>query len=593
MQQRTSQLHPRQNSGLQPVYDESFSTHLVPITSPHIVSSCRKLHPERYYVCLPPFQAAIWVMDLKRLCDQLGNASQVGALTGGHRKFIPETRLKEMITVAKIKEELKMEFRFWNRWSDGSLAIKTHKQAPKVFAILSLIGFIKCIKDLHAEGLTDEHLPLSHKGPTGLVLTSSSKIRKDFHTFARYAGSARLFLEKQWEVLAPQLSVSGNHIVLDDSCALPITITGPRNTRGGASSVVKGTIHEGHFSGFEIKHKSDLDIAIKELMSTDEHSAEEVFEKERLNLKDINKIILHQHLLRTIATCMVCDKYYILFPWAEGGDLNDFWKRRRNGPGDANLVLWSLKQMMGLVDALRLMHEINHRHGDLKPGNILHFPRGNPFCHSEGLQETLVIADYGVAKRHEDATHMRQDGTNTKATTRAYEAPEAEGPQNDPRSRRYDLWSVGCIFLEFAVWLLYGHDAVRGFASQRMVKGKMNGGHPCFYATEDNEEQSRAELNEAVNDAVDAIRNDPRCTESTAIGDLVDLIPRYLLLIDAEERDTAQRFHERLTSIVSKAEGQSSYLFREVSSPPGIPSAFRYSGKSEGKKLPTIDDMQS
>ncbi|KAF5003963.1 hypothetical protein FDECE_9526 [Fusarium decemcellulare] len=530
-------------------------------------------------------------MGEESLYDQLDLASQDCTLTGGHQRFIPETDLKKILTLPKIKEEIKKELKFWHRWFDSSLATKTYEQGPKVFAILVLTGSIKRIKDLHAEGLTDEDLPLFRKETRSPILTSISG--KSFHTFARNSSSASSFLEKQWEVLAPRLNVSGDHIALDDRCALPITITDARSNLGGASSVIKGTIHKGHFSGFEIYHDNDLDIAIKELMPIEELSAKEVFEKERANLNVINTISLHPHLLRAIATCMVCSKYYILFPWAEGGDLNEVWKRRKDETGDANLVLWSLKQMAGLVDALRLMHGINHRHGDLKPGNILSFPRGNPFCRSrEGLEETLVIADYGVSQRHKQATYERKEGTNTRATTPSYEAPEADGDQTDPRSRKYDLWSVGCIFLEFVVWLLYGYRAVKGFERHRIAKGKMNGGYPCFYSTEDDEEQSRVEVNEAVNDAVTAILNDPRCTESTAIGDLVGLIPKCLLLIDAAQRDTAQDFHEKLAAIVAKAEGQSSYLFREVSPQPHVPSAFRYNGKREGKKLPTIDDMQ-
>ncbi|KAF4462792.1 serine threonine kinase [Fusarium albosuccineum] len=496
-----------------------------------------------------------------------------------------------MINVAKIKKELKAELTFWQQWFSGSLATKICEQGPKVFAILALTRSIRQIRELQAEGLTDMHLPLSPEESDECILRSTSG--KQFHTFARYPGSAELFLDKQWEVLAPRLNVSGDHITLDNRCALPIAITDAERARGGASTVLKGTIHEGHFSGFEIEDEKDLDIAVKELEPTDEISARDVFEKERHNLNEINKISLHPHLLRAIATCMVGSKYYIFFPWAEGGDLNKFWEQRKNGTGDTHLVLWSLKQMVGIVDALRLMHDINHRHGDLKPGNILLFPRGNPFCRSgEGPQETLVIADYGVSQRHQLATYDRKTKTRTRATTRSYEAPEADGIQTSPRSRKYDLWSVGCIFLEFVVWLLYGYDAVKGFTSQRIAKGKMNVGHACFYAIEDDEEQRHAEVNEAVKDAVAAILSDPRCTGSTAIGDLVALIPKCLLLIDATERDTAQEFHQKLAAIVLKAESQSSYSFREVSTQPHIPYAFQYNGKSEGRKLPTIDDMQ-
>ncbi|KAM0424536.1 hypothetical protein ACHAPT_010252 [Fusarium lateritium] len=342
-----------------------------------------------------------------------------------------------------------------------------------------------------------------------------------------------------------------------------------------------------------MNQQNGLDIAIKELEAIEGLNVSEVFEKERANLEEIRSLKLHQHLIRGIATCQVHNSYYILFPWADGGDLDKFWERLK-GKGDANLVLWSLKQMTGLVDALRLMHDINHRHGDLKPGNILHFPKGNPFCgQQDDPQGTLVIADYGVSRRHQKATQMRLEGTSTRATTRSYEAPEADGSQHNPRSRRYDLWSVGCIFLEFVVWLLYGHDAVKGFESQRIATGKSNGGHASFYVKEDDEKPVEAELNEAVEAAVAAILKDPRCSGDTALGHLVALIPEGLLVINPNDRDTAEQLHDKLKGIVARAESQRSYLFRETSPQPDTPEAFRKSRKSEGRKLPTVDDMHA
>ena len=47
-----------------------------------------------------------------------------------------------------------------------------------------------------------------------------------------------------------------------------------------------------------------------------------------------------------------------------------------------------------------------------------------------------------------------------------YEAPEAIGELNGPRSRLYDVWSMGCITLEFIIWLLYGNDELNNFYGQ-------------------------------------------------------------------------------------------------------------------------------
>jgi hypothetical protein len=36
-----------------------------------------------------------------------------------------------------------------------------------------------------------------------------------------------------------------------------------------------------------------------------------------------------------------------------------------------------------------------------------------------------------------------------------------------PRSRKYDIWLFGCVFLEFTIWLLHGPKAIEGFACVR------------------------------------------------------------------------------------------------------------------------------
>ena len=95
----------------------------------------------------------------------------------------------------------------------------------------------------------------------------------------------------------------------------------------------------------------------------------------------------HKHLIRLVATSQRGPNYYVMFPWADGGNLMEFWKRE-DSQRDQKLILWSLRRMIGLVDALKALHSKNCRHGDLKPKNVLHFKNG------EGI---LVIADVGVS----------------------------------------------------------------------------------------------------------------------------------------------------------------------------------------------------
>ncbi len=82
-------------------------------------------------------------------------------------------------------------------------------------------------------------------------------------------------------------------------------------------------------------------------------------------------------------------------------------------------TLWSLEQMLGLTGALQALHQDNCRHGDVKPGNILHFLK-------EGDEQGILkMSDFGISKVHHVATFGRL-GQNTKTgeSTPSYEPPE-------------------------------------------------------------------------------------------------------------------------------------------------------------------------
>ncbi|KAF4627090.1 hypothetical protein G7Y89_g11066 [Cudoniella acicularis] len=129
--------------------------------------------------------------------------------------------------------------------------------------------------------------------------------------------------------------------------------------------------------------------------------------KEKENLEQIQNI--HKYPIQHFATCEKGKIYYVIFPWADGGNLRELWTSQDSRQRTPELALWSLQQILGLVGALKALHNVNCRHGDLKPENILYF--------KEDGEGTLVIADVGLSRVHEMETKMRHAGTITQATT--------------------------------------------------------------------------------------------------------------------------------------------------------------------------------
>lgn len=305
--------------------------------------------------------------------------------------------------------------------------------------------------------------------------------------------------------------------------------------------------------------KQTIQVAIKELDN------EESFERERKNLAAIQDLN-NPHLIRHIATCQRDNVYYVVFPLANGGDLRSYWKQKNTSPRDHKLILWSLQQMRGLASATHDLHyglgDSNCRHGDLKPANILYFEKDG--------DDSLVIADLGVSRIHEINTNLRTQKTETKATTRAYEAPEVEDHEKKklPRSRTYDIWSLGCVYLEFVIWLLYNSDAIRSFEDQR--NHPRNNPESSFYELQD----EKAVLLGSVLEAIGELLQHPKVRGGTALEALVQMIKDKLLVIDVKDRFNAKQLQRELEGIVRDAEQGSLELVKEVRPPSSCPKTF-------------------
>jgi len=254
------------------------------------------------------------------------------------------------------------------------------------------------------------------------------------------------------------------------------------------------------------------------------------------------------------------EDYYLMFEWADGGNLRNLWKTLpRPASVTPTLVKNAVEQILGLATALCKAHyppsRPTIRHGDLKPENILWF---KPQANEVDSIGTLKIADWGLARQHNLETKQRSNKTSTGSGTRRYEPPEEEtgeglwanalspaqaGKQQKKRSRLYDVWAMGCITLEFIVWLRYGLEGLRGFNAQ--IKGDYNSESVPFYKTKVVNGKKIAEVHEAVIWWMDHLAKDPACVPgSTALGSLLELVRERLLVIQLPEKSGTSTYEE-------------------------------------------------
>lgn len=184
----------------------------------------------------------------------------------------------------------------------------------------------------------------------------------------------------------------------------------------------------------------------------------------------------HEHLIKLLATFLWRDQFYLIFPWADG-NLLDFWKLHPQPPDatkDPRMARWLSEQCLGLVDGLKSIHNgdnqksksgnyIHGRHGDLKPENILWFKDRT----DERSFGTLKISDFGLAR-----FHRTQSNTMFKAVaiSRTYRPPEYDIAHMVSQS--FDIWTLGCLLLEFVTWYLFGWEEIESFSMERAAEDR-------------------------------------------------------------------------------------------------------------------------
>lgn len=293
-------------------------------------------------------------------------------------------------------------------------------------------------------------------------------------------------------------------------------------------------------------------VAVKEFKHSGEKAKRE-WEQEVAALKTMNAIE-HEHIVQFLTAFTRGDandlEHYVVFEFATGGNLDDFWKDNNIPTLSRSLIKWVLKQMHGLATALAAAHYqedgTSYRHGDLKPANILWFKSPDSYG-------TLKIGDWGEARRHKQKTSLRDD-TQTRYGTRRYEPPELARSEQvrRSRSRLYDVWSFGCIALEFVIWLMYGRKELERFNLDN--EGK-HGPSDMFYELDPATADSEPLVHQVVNTWMDHMSKQPAChANETALGALLEIIRTGLLVVNlpaGSQDDDLQSSFERSDSVQS------------------------------------------
>ncbi|KAJ4390805.1 hypothetical protein N0V93_004403 [Gnomoniopsis smithogilvyi] len=464
----------------------------------------------------------------------------VNSVFGRPETFAPQDALTEIISPtnqALILRALGLPAGANNAIVDDYIL----KRAQKLFAI-SIYGcdfegtdLLTLMNWFEKHDFSDQSLP---------ILKSTFENHKEFWK----PNKIRNFCTYQHEFIAPIFSVDEDACDLTEESILPFTKKFEESESGSFGCVSKWAIHRSH-----LVHPRDDNfrcpevVAIKRLLYQGKITHDKLdaaWRKEATMLQRMSEL-KEAHIVQLYTAFRrgtgISREYFLLLEWASGGNLRTLWEKLPRTELTSILVKSTVKQLQGLADALSKAHypggKLNYRHGDLKPENILWFKNDEP-SFSFG---TLKIGDWGLAKEQEHVTELRSKSTISPPGTRRYESPEESiglgdhgsslSPRADTvqqrkrRSRLYDTWAMGCISLEFLIWLAYGQDELQRF--NQSFKGP-------YYEVQNG---VTAVVKDKVTRYIQRMEIDPAFkVGETALGDLLELVRDNLLVVKLPQR---------------------------------------------------------
>ncbi|KAH8655060.1 kinase-like domain-containing protein [Tricladium varicosporioides] len=282
-----------------------------------------------------------------------------------------------------------------------------------------------------------------------------------------FKGFASDFAESLPKFAVPRMD-SGEYSIYGQDTILPFTNEQKIGKRG-EDGVIQHEGAHGKVYSFEIYEeyrqfphaKEYTKFARKELDS----ASELAFHLENKNLEQVTTL-QDPHIVKMIKAYKHGDTFNLIFPLAKT-NLDNLLRDPEPDPSNStqgpveSRSAWD--QVLGVATALGKIggpngaeamfgpsdkQQFQGVHFDLKPANILINDKG-----------TWIISDFGEST-FQDTSRSTSRVVNHGGTD-AYAPPEIDNL--DSRfSRRYDVWSLGCIMLEVMAFVILGHEGLCG-----------------------------------------------------------------------------------------------------------------------------------
>ena len=200
-----------------------------------------------------------------------------------------------------------------------------------------------------------------------------------------------------------------------------------------ADFVIEKAIGRGHFSVVHrATRKSDeMRVALKKVSIFDTMDAK-ARDRCLKEVKLLQTLPVHPCIIRYLDSFIDSNELYIVFEWAEHGDLRRLLKRaQESNTSLQEPQIW--RYFVQICDAIRHMHDARVMHRDIKPANIFLAAHGR-----------VKLGDLGLGRAFSSQTYEAL----SKVGTPLYMSPEVlDGRGYEWKS---DVWSLGCLLYELA-----------------------------------------------------------------------------------------------------------------------------------------------
>ncbi|OCL10566.1 kinase-like protein [Glonium stellatum] len=380
--------------------------------------------------------------------------------TDADHRFVPKPDLQDYLSKDKLIKILK------------GLGIQPHntdtilKDYLKSFAILLSLGhgpFIEWF--LQYDSLADKKLPFETRPPT-FPRTS------DVDFFDN-------FFKRQWMFCNPIFSCRKHHAwALNDNYILPI-INKEELGRGGSSVTYKITLHPYYdrLAERSDQTKENKFANVYVLKTYNTHDADTRYRKELaafIHLRNMQQST--RSVIQFYGSFKHRGTYNLILEYADKGTLEQYFETtERPSSGPEIRKFW--ESILQLAKGLSRIHEVEATdpndsevvhgwHQDVKPENILVSTRSGKL----EFECEFKLADLGLShfKIAEGDTEDRDSrGTRTYGAPECYRRNAFQAKSRLKVTQRVDIWSLGCVLSEAAVWVVRGKIGLDKYRRER------------------------------------------------------------------------------------------------------------------------------